>query len=73
MKLKTQSLVIKDFNHLNKLLTELEGGKKQVNIAQTADVMNKLALLASYNFRAVEKVLHKRAVEIKKARKKIKK
>lgn len=70
MDLKVKSLKIKDLNHLAKLLTELELGKKQVDIAQAKDVLNKLSLLQSYNYRAVHTVLHKRAVEMRKARKK---
>jgi hypothetical protein len=70
MDLKVKSLVIKDMNHLAKLLTELEGLKKQTDIAQIKEVLNRLNLLQSYNYRAVDKVMHKRAVEIRKARKK---
>jgi len=70
MQLKTKSLVIKDMNHLAKLLTELEVGSKQIDIAQMKEALNRLNLLQSYNFQAVHKVMHKRAVELKKSRKK---
>lgn len=70
MQLKTMSLKIKDLNHLAKLLTELEVGSKQIDIAQMKEALNRLNLLQSYNFHSVHKVMHKRASEIKKARKK---
>lgn len=70
MNLKVQSLKIKDMNHLAKLLTELEGKKISLPIAQVKEVLSSLNLLQCYNYRAVDLVMRKRAIEMRKARKK---
>lgn len=70
MELKVQSIKIKDSNHLAQILTEMEGGKVNLTIAQVKEVISKLSILQSYNYDAVHKVLHKTALVHKKARKK---